>query len=125
MKKILLLLTILVGTLTAQAEDYTYLTFETTDGAKTSLDVSSLPVTINLDNSTLTIGDKTFVLADLSKMYFSTQSETNGIQEVSVISLDEATDIYDMHGRKVNKEQMRRGIYVIKTKQGTRKVSVK
>jgi hypothetical protein len=58
-------------------------------------------------------------------MYFSTQSETNGIQEVSVISLDEATDIYDMHGRKVNKEQMRRGIYVIKTKQGTRKVSVK
>ena len=78
MKRIILFLTILVGTLTAQAEDYTYLTFETTDGAKTSVDVSSLPVTINLDNSTLTIGDKTFALADLSKMYFSTQSETTG-----------------------------------------------
>ena len=125
MKKILLLLTILVGTLTAQAEDYTYLTFETTDGAKTSVDISSLPVTINLDNSTLTIGDKTFALPNLSKMYFSKQSETTGIQEVSVITLDEAIDIYDMHGRKVNKEQMRRGIYVMKTKQGTRKVSVK
>ena len=125
MKKKFLLFMALVGALTAQAGDYTYLTFETTDGAKTSVVVSSLPVTINLDNSTLTIGDKTFALADLSKMYFSTQSETTGIQEVSVITLDEAIDIYDMHGRKVNKEQMRRGIYVIKTKQGTRKVSVK
>ena len=125
MKRIILLLTTLVGVLTAQAEDFTYLTFETSDGAKTSVDISSLPVTINLDNSTLTIGDKTFALPNLSKMYFSKQSETTGIQEVSVITLDEAIDIYDMHGRKVNKEQMRRGIYVMKTKQGTRKVSVK
>ena len=40
MKKILLLLTMLVGTLTAQAEDYTYLTFETTDGEKVSVSVA-------------------------------------------------------------------------------------
>lgn len=126
MKKLALSFLILVGTMTAQAEDYTYLTFETTDGAKTSVDVSSLPVTINLENSTLTIGNQTFALADLSKMYFSKQSETTtGIQEVSFISLDEDTDIYDMHGRKVTKDQVRRGIYVMKTKQGTRKVSVK
>ena len=125
MKRIILFLTILVGTLTAQAEEYTYLTFETTDGAKTSVDISSLPVTINLDNSTLTIGDKTFTLVDISKMYFSTRNETTGIQEVSVISLDEATDIYDMHGLKVKTWLMRRGIYVMKTKQGSRKVSVK
>ncbi len=126
MKKLALSFLILVGTMTAQAEDYTYLTFETTDGAKTSVDVSTLPVTINLENSTLTIGNQTFALADLSKMYFSKQSETTtGIQEVSFISLDEDTDIYDMHGRKVTKDQVRRGIYVMKTKQGTRKVSVK
>lgn len=126
MKKLALSFLILVETMTAQAEDYTYLTFETTDGAKTSVDVSSLPVTINLDNSTLIIGNQTFALSDLSKMYFSTQSETTtGIQEVSLISLDEDTDIYDMHGRKVTKDQMRRGIYIMKTKQGTRKVSVK
>jgi hypothetical protein len=126
MKKLALSILFWAGTLTAQAEEYTYLTFETTDGAKTSVDVSSLPVTINLDNSTLTIGNQTFALADLSKMYFSTQNETTtGIQEVSFISLDEDADIYDMYGRKVTKEQMRRGIYVMKTKQGTRKVSVK
>ena len=127
MKKIVLLLMTLVGGgLAVQAEDtYTYLTFETTDGAKVSVSVSSLPVTINLDNSTLAIGNETFALADLSKMYFSTQSETTGIQEINSATTDEAADIYDLQGHKVTKAQMRHGIYVIKTKHGTRKVSVK
>lgn len=127
MKKIVLLLMTLVGGgLAVQAEDtYTYLTFETTDGAKTSVDVSSLPVTINLDSSTLTIGNETFALADLSKMYFSTQSETTGIEGISSATIDDDAVIYDMHGRRVTKAQMRHGIYVIKTKQGTRKVSIK
>lgn len=125
MKKKFLLFMALVGALTAQAGDYTYLTFETTDGAKTSVDVSSLPVTINLDNSTLTIGNQTFVLADLSKMYFSTQSESTGIEEISSATIDDDAVIYDLLGRRVTKAQMRRGIYVMKTKQGTRKVSVR
>ena len=127
MKKIaLLLMTLVGGGLAVQADDnYTYLTFETTDGAKVSVSVSSLPVTINLDNSTLAIGNETFALADLSKMYFSTQSETTGIQEINSATTDEAADIYDLQGHKVTKAQMRHGIYVIKTKQGTRKVSVK
>lgn len=125
MKKKFLLFMALVGALTAQAGDYTYLTFETADGAKTSVDVSSLPVTINLDNSTLTIGNQTFALADLSKMYFSTQSESTGIEEISSATIDDDAVIYDLLGRRVTKAQMRRGIYVMKTKQGTRKVSVR
>ena len=125
MKKKFLLFMALVGALTAQAGDYTYLTFETTDGAKTSVDVSSLPVTINLDNSTLTIGNQTFALADLSKMYFSTQSESTGIEEISSATIDDDAVIYDLLGRRVTKAQMRHGIYVMKTKQGTRKVSVR
>jgi len=137
MKNIALTLLILVGTLTAQAEEYTYLTFETTDGAKISVDVASLPVTINLDNSTLTIGNQTFALADLSKMYFSTQSETTGIETIdngqffdersgkAEQTMDSSAEFYDLHGRRVTKAQMRRGIYVMKTKQGTRKVSVR
>ena len=116
MKKIVLASMILVGTLTAQADDYTYLTFETTDGVKTSVDVSSLPVTINLDNSTLTVGSKTFALADLSKMYFSTQSETTGIESISndLLTLDNSADIYDLQGHKVTKEQMKKGVYIVK-----------
>ena len=125
MKKKFLLFMALVGALTAQAGDYTYLTFETADGAKTSVDVSSLPVTINLDNSTLTIGNQTFALADLSKMYFSTQSESTGIEEISSATIDDDAVIYDLLGRRVTKAQMRRGIYVMKMKQGTRKVSVR
>ena len=124
MKKIVLLLMTLVGALAVQAEDtYTYLTFETTDGVKASVPVSSLPVTINLDNSTLIIGNQSFVLADLSKMYFSTQSETTGIEGISSATIDDDAVIYDLHGRRVTKAQMRHDIYVIKTKQGTRKVS--
>ena len=126
MKKIILFLTMLVGGLAAQAEDYTYLTFETTDGAKTSLDVSSLPVTINLDNSTLSIGNQTFALADLSKMYFSTSDETTtGIEKITSATLDEAIDIYDLLGHKVTKEQMRKGVYIVKTKNKTHKMVVK
>ena len=39
--------------------------------------------------------------------------------------LDEATEIYDLQGHKVTKDLMRRGVYVIKTKQGTFKLNVK
>jgi len=123
MKKIVLLLMTLVGALAVQAEDtYTYLTFETTDGAKTSVDVSSLPVTINLDSSTLIIGNQSFVLADLSKMYFSTQSETTSIQEINSATIDEAADIYDLQGHKVTKAQMKKGVYIVKTNSKTYKI---
>ena len=129
MKKIVLLLMTLVGSvLTVLAEDtYTYLTFETTDGSKTSLDVSSLPVTINLDNSTLTIGNQTFALADLSKMYFSTQSETTGIETIDngQWTMDNSAEFYDLQGHKVTKAQMKKGVYIVKTNSKTYKIVVK
>lgn len=127
MKKIVLASMILVGTLTAQADEYTYLTLETTDGVKTSVDVSSLPVTISLDNSTLTIGGKTFALTDLSKMYFSTQSETTGIESISndQLTLDNSADIYDLQGHKVTKEQMKKGVYIVKNNGKTYKMVVR
>ena len=123
MKKILLLLTILVGTLTAQAGEYTYLTFETTDGAKASVSVEGL--TLSISGTTLTAGTQSFTLTNLSKMYFSNTNETTGIGEVMKANLDEATEIYNLQGHKVSKDQMRRGVYVIKTKQGTFKLNVK
>ena len=129
MKKIVLLLMTLVGSVLAvQAEDtYTYLTFETTDGSKTSVDVSSLPVTINLDNSTLTIGNETFALADLSKMYFSMQSETTGIETIDngQSTMDNSAEFYDLQGHKVTKAQMKKGVYIVKTNSKTYKIVVK
>ena len=125
MKKIVLLLMTLVGALAVQAEDtYTYLTFETTDGTKASVAIESLTLSIN--GTTLTAGTQQFTLSNLSKMYFSTTDEsTTGIESISIESLDEATDIYDLQGHKVTKEQMRRGVYIVKTKSKTYKIVVR
>ena len=124
MKKIVLLLMALVGGLSVQAEDYAYLTFETTDGAKASVAVSSLTLTIS--GSTLTAGSQTFTLSNLSKMYFSTADETaTGISEITAATLDEAAEIYDLQGHKVAKDQMRRGVYIVKSNSRTYKMIVR
>ena len=128
MKRIALLLMMIGALATVQAEDtvYPYLTFETADGGKVSVSVSALAITVN--DGVLKAGTQTFALSNLSRMYFSKTDETSdaaGIETVSTAVLNEALAIYDLQGRKVTKEQMRRSIYVIKTKTGTRKVNVK
>ena len=128
MKKIVLLLLTLVGALAVQAEDtYTYLTFETTDGVKASVPVSSLTLTIS--GNTLTAGSQSFTLSNLSKMYFSNDDQTTAINEIDYSQTDdllsESTDIYDLQGHKISREQMRKGIYIIKTKSKTYKMIVK
>ena len=123
MKKFLLIMMALVGAQIVQAEEYAYLTFETTDGEKASVAVSSLTLTIN--GNTLTAGSQTFILSNLSKMYFSNTNETTAIEEITTATLDEATDIYDLQGHKVTKEQMKRGVYIVKTKSRTYKMIVK
>ena len=124
MKKVFLLLTVLVATLTVQAEGYTYLTFETTDGAKASVAVENLTLTIS--GTTLTAGSQQFTLSNLSKMYFSISDETaTGIEEINSAAIEEATDIYDLQGHKVSKEQMRKGVYIVKTKSRTYKMVVR
>jgi hypothetical protein len=121
MKKLFLLLTVLVTTLTVQAEGYTYLTFETTDGAKASVSVENLTLTIS--GTTLTAGSQQFTLSNLSKMYFSTSDETaTGIEEINSASIEEATDIYHLQGHKVSKEQIRKGVYIVKTNSRTYKM---
>ena len=122
MKKVFLLLTVLVATLTVQAEGYTYLTFETTDGAKASVAVENLTLTI----SGTTAGSQQFTLSNLSKMYFSASDETaTGIEEINSAAIEEATDIYDLQGHKVSKEQMKKGVYIVKTNSRTYKMVVR
>ena len=123
MKKLIVLLLMMIGALAVHADNYTYLTFETTDGAKISVEASSLSITIS--GTTLTAGSQQFTLSNLSKMYFSTSNETTGIKAISAQELSDATEIYDLNGRKVQKDQLRKGVYVIKTKSGTQKIAVK
>lgn len=115
---------LLTGTLTAQAADYTYLTFETTDGAKVSVEASSLNITIS--GTTLTAGSQSFTLSNLSKMYFSTSDVTTDIKTLTASEWNEVADIYDLQGRKASKDQVHSGqVYVVKTKNGPCKIAVK
>lgn len=123
MRKKLLLFMMLIGSMALHAEDYTYLTFETTDGAKVSVSVSSLSITIS--GTTLTAGDQSFTLSNLSKMYFSCSNETTGIESFTIADWDEITEIYDLKGSKVSKDQMHKGVYVVKSKNGTHKITVR
>ena len=123
MKKFIVSLLMMMGALAVHADNYTYLTFETTDGAKISVEASSLSITIS--GTTLTAGSQQFTLSNLSKMYFSTSNETTGIKAISAQELSDTTEIYDLNGRKVQKDQLRKGVYVIKTKSGTQKIAVK
>ena len=126
MKKIALLILTLVGTMLMQAEEkYSYLTFEMTDGKKVSVNAESLKLSVN--GNTLTAGAQSFTLTNLSKMYFSTSDESNtsDIEEVSSATLDDAIEIYDLQGHQVTKAQMRKGVYIVKTKERTCKIVVK
>jgi hypothetical protein len=112
-----------VGVLVARADGYAYLTFETADGARASVAVESLALSIS--GTTLTAGTQSFNLSNLTKMYFSNADETTGIEEVTDATLDEAAEIYDLQGRTVSREQMKKGAYIIRTKQKTYKIVVR
>lgn len=126
MKKFALLILTLVGTMLMHAEEtYSYLTFEMTDGKKVSVNAESLKLSVN--GNTLTAGTQSFTLTNLSKMYFSTSDESNtsDIEEVSSATLDDAIEIYDLQGHQVTKAQMRKGVYIVKTKERTCKIVVR
>ena len=114
---------VIAGTVSAMADDYPYpyLTFETADGAKTS--ISSTELTITIQDGKLMVGSQEFTLTDLSKMYFSVSDETeDGIRTIDHSPLTIDHDIYDLQGREVSREQMKSGVYVMRTKEGTIKV---
>ncbi len=123
MKEFILLLSIMTNTFTAKASDYPYLTFEMTDGTKVSVQTSS--ISINISSTTLTVGDQTFTLTNLSKMYFSPTNLTTNITPITVSEWNAVTEIYDINGRKVRKEQLQKGIYVIRNKKGNYKIAAK
>ena len=124
MRKLLLSLMILIGTLTAKAANFGYLTFEMTGGEKVSVPIESLKMTIS--GTTLIAGTKTFVIANLVKMYFSTSDEsTTDVDRIDSTTLDEAEEIYDLKGQRVTRTQMRKGVYIIGTKNKTYKIVVK
>ena len=83
MKKIVFFLMVAACALTAQADGYGYLTFATSDGTLKSVPVASL--TMNISDGTLTAGEATFTLADLTKMYFTETDESTSVTPVDPV----------------------------------------
>lgn len=127
MKCFILGILMMVGTLPTMAGNYPYLTFELTDGAKVSVSVSSLSLSVN--GNTLKTGAQTFTISNLSKMYFSSTDETNGgataIEELTADDL-EGKEIYDLNGHRLDSDaQLPRGVYIVKSKNKTCKIVVR
>ena len=124
MKRVLITCLILCAGLNAMhAEEYSYLTFELTDGTKASVTAASLTLTIN--GTTLTTGSQSFTLTNLLKMYFTTTDMSTGIKSIDNGELIIDNEIYDLQGHKVTKAQMKKGVYIVKTKEKTYKIVVK
>lgn len=129
MKKVLLVLLMMTGMLTAHADSYTYLTFEKSDGTLTSVPLSSLSITIS--GTTLTAGDQSFALADLTKMYFTT-ADVTAIDEVKA-AVNGEVEVFSMNGVAMGKyttvqeamSSLKTGVYIVKSNGKTVKVAVK
>lgn len=130
MKKFFLTLMAMLGMATAQAYDYPYLTFETTDGTKTSVSTESIEIT--LTGTTITAGGQSFDLTTLSKMYFS-ESDVTAIENVNAndnANLDGNVTVYTQDGAMVGTfanmksalPQLPKGAYIIKGVSGTIKL---
>ena len=124
MRKLLSTLMVMMTMLTVQANNksYTYLTFETTDGAKASIEMASLKLTFI--GTTLAIGTESFPISNLKKIYFTSSDESGstGIESVKTATVNESIAIYDLQGHQVTKGQMKRGVYIVKAKDRTYKM---
>ena len=128
MKK--LLVTLLMAGIwhVSMAYDYPYMVFQTADGSTQAIETDGL--TISFSNGQLVAtnasGSQTFSLAQMSKMYFTADNVTSiQIVEQEALDIDEAAEVYDLQGLKVTRQQMRQGIYILKSKKGTRKIYIK
>ena len=135
MKKTFIALMATLGVLTAQADDFEYLTFQTTDGTKVSMASTSLVITFENGNMIVSNGieNQTFALSDLSKMYFSDETESSGIDETTLSEDNEAVEVFTLTGisqgsfdnLKQAQTTLQHGIYVVKSQRQTFKIAVK
>ena len=132
MKKLLLTLIIIVVSLTAQAYDYPYLIFQTTDGTVRAMAVESMTISISGGNLVATNSEETqtYALADLSKMFFS--ESTTGIEEMFSPDGGEV-DVFAVTGahlgRYANAQEatahLKSGMYLLRSKSTTIKIVVR
>lgn len=133
---------LLLGVATASAQSYDYLVLQKANGNTVDLKVDGLKLTFEKGNLVASYNDAaetTVSLADMAKMYFSTQA--TGIEnaaaadkaEVSVVNgklqvnapAGTKVDVYAVDGRKVNAGNLVKGTYVVRMNNKSVKVLVK
>jgi len=131
MKKLFLTLLAVMAMLSARADGYPYLLFQTTDGTIHAMSVESLSLEISGTQLVVTNSDetKTFTLTDLNRMFFS--EDVTGIDEMFSSDYGEVT-VYTFMGIFVGKypdanealNALDNGLYLFKTKNNTIKIAV-
>lgn len=132
MKKFLIPTMALMLAMSASAETYPYLSFQTVDGSVVSLKSSNLNLTI--EDGKLVVqndeGSNKFVLTDLARMFFSQSTET-AITNLNT-DVNSTLQVYTTSGVFLggfdSEHSLRRsvpsGIYVVKTNGKTLKMAV-
>ena len=118
--------------------EFPYLTFVGSDGTVTSLEVESLEMTVTEDGNLVAVngdGSKTFTLTSLAKMYFSTgdESTASGISLTETESADNEVEVFTLTGISLGKfadsakakESLEHGVYILKSKSQTFKITVR
>lgn len=134
MKKLVLTTLITLGTLQVQAYEYPYLVFLNTEGTTTAFAVESLTITISEGKLVAknAEGTQSFSLGDLSKMYFTRQADLTGISDTDT-SEDEIVEVFTTGGIKLGKylnineakSSLKPGLYILKSRQKTFKITIK
>lgn len=142
MKRFYLSLMLLLGVTTASAQSYDYLILEESNGATTGLKIDGLKLTFSKGNLVAQNAEatKTLALADMQKMYFSSNptavgSVTNG-QAEDLVTIENGTlkvnapagakvAVYGVDGRQVKPGKLTKGTYVVRVNNKSVKVLVK
>lgn len=133
MRKFLLLMMMLASVAVAHAGDYDYLLLVSKDNTSTAFLSSGL--TITFSEGTLTVSSngetQSFAVANLSKMVFGSNGST-GIQAISDEIGTGEVSVYllsgVLYGRYENffvaKSKLQKGVYIVKSKSKTLKITI-
>ena len=125
MKKRLLTMSVLAalsGPL--MADEFGYMVFTLNDGTMKSITANGLTLSFTDGNLSAKSGNNelTIPLNSLKVMAFS----KNGVTAIGdTMADDDSEEIYDLQGHRVTRAEMRKGVYIIKTKNRTYKVNIR
>ena len=106
------------------ADEFGYMVFTLNDGTMKSITANGLTLSFTDGNLSAKSGNNelTIPLNSLKVMAFS----KNGVTAIGdTMANDDSEEIYDLQGNRVTRAEMRKGVYIIKTKNRTYKVNIR